>query len=125
MYRNFWILCAVAALGLTGCNTGWGHPAAATSARAPAVNSASGQPAGELPSYPILLTDLPRYEAGLSVPPARSRMIGSIDGDLDSPSRNYVAASPALRRVPAPSPAPVIAKPPPKSDEPIDLRYVP
>jgi hypothetical protein len=109
-----------------------GQPVARAAAT-PAVNPAApaGRPATELPSYPILLTDLPRFEAGQSVPPARSRLIILVDRDLDSSPPPLVPApparptEPALRYVPSPagSAAPLTAGH--ASANPTDTKYVP
>ncbi len=90
------------------------------------ARTSSAQAGGELPSYPILLTDLPLVEAGMPVPPARSHVIGPADGDMEVPAHTYAAGASPLRLVPAPIPQAPPARPSPsKTDEPIDLRYVP
>jgi len=82
-----------------------------------AVSSAATKPAAAMPSYPILLVDLPRYQAGQPVTPVRSRMA--------SAQREVEYSSTTVAPVPAPA-SPIVAHPAPspKSD-PRDLRYVP
>ena len=140
MRKYPWIACAALVLLLAGCSsqpadvqiTPVGSPSAAKAA------SPESSPRA-MPSYPILLVDLPRYDAGQSVPPARSRTSTIAERDIDSrpPSSAYVAPV-AARPLAAPSAsvragsAPPIASPPvaaravaPKKPEAIDLRYVP
>jgi hypothetical protein len=98
-----------------------GAPVAATPAPPP------------MPSYPILLVDLPRQQMGQPVAPARSRLPAGADRDLDSPGLTPTVPAPPSTRVtphtaaPLAGPVSPLGPPaaPPARHEPIDTRYVP
>jgi hypothetical protein len=141
--KSPWIISAILILLLAGCSsqpvdvkmTQVGTPS-------PAGASASEYPSRGMPSYPILLVDLPRYEAGLPVPPAKSRTPTAAERDFDSPPPPAPIAAPLAAR-PAASPAPAVARPArppvppgpaatvtagppaPRKTDPADIRYIP
>jgi hypothetical protein len=133
MHKKLWAVCAVVIFLAAGCNLPPARPAA-RSPQGPLVSPMPPVVVAEMPSYPILLTDLPRYQAGLSVPPARSRMLSMAERDLDSPPPAAVRASEPVSHYTPPAAASsthMMARPPapaakPASPKPdTDVQYVP
>jgi hypothetical protein len=125
LQRMLFVAGGCVVLGLAGC----GEKPAAVKIRTvdplPIVISPAAPP--PMPSYPILLVDLPRQQMGQSVAPARSRLPIGSDRDLDTPRSSSAYSSPYATGLAPHTPTPLTAPPtaPPLTREPIDTRYVP
>jgi hypothetical protein len=131
MRKTPWIVCVLLILCTAGCSS---EPmdVAIRPVRGPSAGypQQALRPEAAMPSYPILLVDLPRYDAGQPVPPARSRTPTVAERDIDSPPPSPAYVAPVAAK-PAAAPTASIAAPlaprpaAPKKPDPVDIRYVP
>lgn len=122
LQRKLLVVGGCVVLGLAGC----APPAGAVRIIPVRPSPVAATAAPSLPSYPILLVDLPRQQMGQSVAPARSRLPAGSERDLDSPPGSFYA-SPYSSGLAPHTTTPLTTPPsvPFTRQGPIDTRYVP